>query len=239
MSLVLLALLGVAGGALTTVAGMGGGIFLVLALSVLVGPRAALAITSPALLLSNLHRAFLFRVAANRALAVRFAIGTVPAAILGGTFASQLPAGVIQVGMLSLTTFALLRAANVLRLKPPARAFVPLSAVVGVLSAGTGAGGFLVSPLLIAHGLTGATYIGTMALCSSIQHAARIAGYGAGGLLTSAHVVGSLALFAGLAAGNLAGRRLRGFLTPATELKLEIGALVLCTALGVCGVGVR
>ena len=54
-----LAALGTIAGILTTLAGQGGGLFLLLAIAALVGPHEALAITAPALLLGNLHRAVL------------------------------------------------------------------------------------------------------------------------------------------------------------------------------------
>src|SRR5438045_2862535 len=62
MHAVLLAL-GIASGILTTLAGQGGGMALLLACSALFGPRFAIALTTPALLLGNLHRAALFRAA--------------------------------------------------------------------------------------------------------------------------------------------------------------------------------
>ena len=49
-------LLGVLAGALTTVAGLGGGMLLIYALAALGDPHVALAATAPALLVGNLHR---------------------------------------------------------------------------------------------------------------------------------------------------------------------------------------
>lgn len=53
--------LGLIAGALTTLAGLGGGLMLVGTLSLLYDPRLALAITAPALLVGNLHRATMYR----------------------------------------------------------------------------------------------------------------------------------------------------------------------------------
>jgi uncharacterized membrane protein YfcA len=234
-----LVLLGLFGGALTTVAGMGGGLFLVLSLSALLGPGPALAITAPALLVSNLHRAYIFRAHVERSVVLKFALGTVPAAVVGGMVASRLPTIAVQLAMLGLTSFAVLRSLGVVRFAPSARAFVPMSAGVGVLSASAGAGGFLAGPLLMSVGLTGARYISTVALCSVVLHAARIVGYQAGGLFKAAHLGASALLLAGLVAGNMSGKRLRGRFSPAVESRIELGALIVCTLLGLVGIGTR
>ena len=52
-----IALLGILAGILTTLAGLGGGMLLVLALSLTSSPVTELAATAPALSLGNLHRA--------------------------------------------------------------------------------------------------------------------------------------------------------------------------------------
>lgn len=239
VGLVTLVGLGLAGGVLTTIAGMGGGLFLVLAISIFQGPLAALAITSPALLLSNAHRAFLFRTHIARDVVARFAWGAIPAGIVGGVLAARLPPVAVQGAMLGLALFAVGRSLGVIRYAPSARLFVPLSALVGVLAAAAGGAGFLVGPLLIALGLSGSGYIATTAVCAVLLHGARIVGYRAGGILTSEFLIASLALFVGLAIGNLAGKRMRGFLTPKLEQKIELGALLVCTALGLLGVEVR
>jgi uncharacterized membrane protein YfcA len=235
----MLAGLGLAAGVLTTMAGMGGGLFLVLALSVMHGPLAALAITSPALLLSNTHRAFLFRAHVARDVVARFAIGAIPAGVVGGLVAARLPPMAVQAAMLAPALLAGARSLGWVRFAPSARLFVPLSAMVGLLAAAAGGAGFLTGPLLIALGLSGSRYIGTVAVCAVVLHASRIVGYRVGGLLTSEHLTLSLVLFVGLAIGNLVGKRLRASLTPRLEKRIELGALFVCTALGLFGVGLR
>lgn len=236
---VTLASLGVVGGVLTTVAGMGGGLFLVLALSVLQGPLAALAITSPALLFSNAHRAFLFRAYVDRQVVVRFAIGVVPAGVLGGLMAARLPPLAVQIAMLALAAVAIARSLEWIRFAPSPKVFIPMSMLVGLLAAAAGGAGFLAGPLLIALGLSGTRYIATVAVCAVVLHGARIVGYRAGGLLTSEFVLSSLVLFVGLALGNLVGKGLRGRLTSSMEHHIELGALVICTVLGLFGIGLR
>ncbi|MFO0670580.1 MAG: sulfite exporter TauE/SafE family protein [Polyangiaceae bacterium] len=227
---------GVVAGALTTVAGMGGGLFLVLTLSLTHGPLAALGITSPALFLSNAQRAFMFRrVIEGRAVA-RFALGAVPAAIGGALVAAKLPP-------LAVRRHARprgLRGAPVARRRSlrarPARLRPALGHGRRVLSAGAGAAGFLAGPLFMALGLSGATYVGTVALGAVVLHAARLVGYGAGGVLKPEYAPLSIALFVGLVLGNLAGKHLRAHLTPRSEARIELGALALAAVLGLLGI---
>ena len=83
-----LCILGFLAGGLTTVAGMGGGVMLVLALSLVASPVEALAITSPALLIGNLHRVAVGRRAIDRAVARPFVLGALPGSLLGGLLSS-------------------------------------------------------------------------------------------------------------------------------------------------------
>lgn len=228
--------LGLVAGALTTIAGMGGGLFLVLTLSLTHGPLAALGITSPALFFSNSHRAWLFRRHVVGGAVARFALGAVPLAIAGGLVAAKLPLAAVQLAMLGLAFFAVLRSLGGVRYAPGPRVFVPLSAFVGFLSAGAGAAGFLSGPLFMALGLSGSAYIGTTALGAVVLHAARLVGYGAGGILKLEYAALSVALFVGLVLGNLAGKRLRAHLSATTEQRIELGALVLAAALGIAGI---
>src|SRR4051794_19686783 len=89
--------LGCIAGTLTTLAGQGGGLFLLLVLAALLGPHQALAITAPALLLGNLHRAALFRESIDKSVAVRVIAGAVPGAFVGGILARVIPAWVLQI----------------------------------------------------------------------------------------------------------------------------------------------
>jgi hypothetical protein len=231
-----LAAVGVAAGAVTTLAGAGGGVMLMLALGAIVGPHAALAVTSPALLASNLHRAWLFRGSVDLGVARRFLAGAVPAALVGGVLASRVPEAWVRVAMVVLTLLAVLRSLRVLEVRLAPAWMVAGSALVGLLSASAGAAGFLVAPLVMAAGLSGTRYMATIAVCGTALHAARVAGYGIGGLLSTDHLVHSIWLLAGLVAGNALGKRLRARTTARVESALEIGAVVVCTALAVAGV---
>src|SRR5690349_10895588 len=76
--------LGLLAGALTTVAGLGGGMLLLLALATLGEPHEALAVTAPALLVGNLHRLWMGRRELDRETALPLVAGALPGALVGG-----------------------------------------------------------------------------------------------------------------------------------------------------------
>jgi uncharacterized membrane protein YfcA len=225
--------LGIFAGTLTTVAGLGGGQLLVLALAALVGPREALAISAPALLLGNLHRVLMYRRDVDWRVGRLYAAGALPAAAAGGLAAVALPLWVLEVLLCGSTVFAVARAAGWIEIRPPARALPLAGAGIGVLCATSTGAGLLLAPLLLSTGLTGARYIGTGALCAAAMHVGRIGGYAAGGSF-GGELLGSSALVAAaILLGNVAGDRLRGRLPGAAAPWIEHGTLAACVLLAV------
>lgn len=232
--LVFAPVLGIAAGVLTTVAGQGGGLLLLLVLSHAEGPHAALAATAPALLFGNVHRAYLFRRAIDRPLALRLGVFAVPGAVIGGLLADDIPPRAIHAILLGLTTLAIARA---LGYGPgvPRRIVAPAAGVVGALTGAAGGAGVLFAPLLLAAGLTGPTFVGTSSVLAALTHAGRVAAYGASGLFDTRTLTfaGVLAVF--LFVGNATGRHLRGRLSERAGRVLELTVLVVCVALSVTG----
>lgn len=232
-----LGVLGVVAGMLTTVAGMGGGMLLVAVLVALRGPHAALAITTPALFVSNGHRAWLFRKSLDWSVATSFALGAIPAAALVGYFVPTLPGWTLAAILAFASMLTLARSAGLIDLRPKRAAITSAGAGIGALAATAGGAGALTSPLFLAAGLSGATYVGTVALAAVALHAGRLVGYGSGGMLRPELAPAMLVLLAGLVTGNLAGKRLRSKVDAELEKRVEIGALLLCTVLAIVGVG--
>lgn len=230
-----LLVLGVLAGGLTTVAGLGGGVLLVLAVSLTHSPAEALAMTSPALLVGNLHRLAIGRDAVDRRVARAFACGALPGSALGGALAVSLPAALLEVLLVAGTGLALLQASGRLAFRPGAAALVPAGCGVGMLAATTGTGGLLVSPLLLATGLRGATYVATAAAGAVALHVGRIAGYGFGGLVTRETLGASIVLAAAILVGNAIGQRVRRCIDARVSTRLEFGVLIVCVALAVAG----
>jgi uncharacterized membrane protein YfcA len=230
-----LLLLGLAAGVLTTLAGQGGGLFLLLALGALRDPHQALALSSPALLLGNLHRAILCRRDVAWKIAGGLVLGAAPAAVLGGVFAGRLPAIVISAVLVLLTVFAISRRVFGFSVGVPARAFPVAGAVVGFLTGTSGGAGVLVSPLLLSAGLTARTFVGTAAVVSCAIHVGRVTSYAKTGLLHPEQAGAIACLTVAIFAGNALGDRLRRFFTERSTTRLELGTLVVCVLVSVLG----
>ncbi len=230
---VLVACLGVIAGAITTVAGMGGGLVLLAALAALEGPHTALAWTAPALMLGNLHRVGLYRRHVDWRAAGWIALGAVPAAFVAGLVATRLPAWVLAAALLAVGGLGLAKVAGWLRWTPSVRATVPLGALSGVLIASGGGAGVVMGPTLLARGLRGTPYIATMASLAVALHATRLAAYGAGGLADGETLLVGGLIAACIGAGNRVGDRLRRRVGEAWQGRAQVGALVLCMGLAV------
>lgn len=228
--------LGILAGMLTTIAGLGGGILLQVALSLVVGPRVALAITAPALLVGNLHRAVLYRAHIDRNVARAFALGALPGSVVGGLAAVVLPAGVMHALMLGMAALAIARHLGWWRWEPSRAVLVPAAAGIGAVSATSGGAGLLVSPLMLSTGLSGERYVSTVAVAAVAMHAGRFVAYGLGGLVNGRSLALGAALTVAILLGNLLGARARARLSAATAPRLEVGVLCVATILAVAGV---
>ena len=134
-----LVFLGLLAGLVTTVAGMGGGMLLVLAISAFTrDPLFAMAITTPALLLGNAHRFGLFREHVDWRRAGPFMAAAGPGAFLGGALAVAIPPLVLQLSMAAAALLAVARHAGWLTLQVPAAALAPAGFGIGVASSAGG-----------------------------------------------------------------------------------------------------
>jgi uncharacterized membrane protein YfcA len=233
---ILLLSLGIAAGALTTLAGMGGGLLLLLGLSLVWDPAAALAASSPALLIGNLHRVWVFRQKIDWALARAFAIGAVPGALVGSLIAVSVPALYVSLLMALMTALSILRAIGKLRFHAPKGAIAPAGLVIGGLTGSSGGAAILTAPLFLSSGLVGESYVATTAISAVAMHLGRIAGYSAGGLFDRERVVWAVLLALTVVAGNLLGARLRAFTHKLPEGLIEHVTLVACVVLALAGI---
>ena len=229
------ALFGLLAGALTTVAGIGGGMVLVLALALTLGPKAALVISAPALLVGNLHRAWMYR----RFLKTRFAglviVGALPGSIAGGLLAVQTPAWLLNTVLLLMTGWAVLQALGRASWRPHRVLLVPVSACVGVVSATTGAG-LVISPILLGYGLRGRALASTASAIAVSLYCGRLLGFGLGGMWAANMAADVLILTIALIVGNWAGRHLRRWLGEQRANGTTYAALALSVALALAGV---
>ncbi len=227
--------LGVVAGVLTTVSGQGGGLFLLLAVSSVLGPHAALAATAPALLFGNAHRAFLLRHAVDRAIAFRVMAGAVPGAIAGGLLVGWAPPSLLKLAMVVMTALAVAKAARVISFGVPRAALAPAGVVVGAMTGAGGGAGVLFSPMLLSLGLTGAAFVGTASAIAFATHVGRVLAYAEAGLfsweLAQITVTLTLAIFA----GNALGERVRARLSSSLATRLEYATLVVCVLMSLAG----
>ncbi|MEC7522213.1 MAG: sulfite exporter TauE/SafE family protein [Myxococcota bacterium] len=227
--------LGLGAGALSTVAGMGGGILLVLTISLAADPITALAATAPALLAANLHRLWLFRGSLDRRVAGVFVAGAFPGALVGSLVAVSLPAEALPWILLAVSALAVARALGWLRWSPGPRSLAPAGVVAGGVAATSGAGVF-VSPLLLAAGLRGDAFIATASASAAAMHVARILGYGAGGAIDASTFGLSALLMIGLVAGNLVGRRIRDRIGERGSHRVTYGVMGAMLLLALAGI---
>jgi uncharacterized membrane protein YfcA len=235
VDLALLLLLGAVAGWLTTVAGLGGGVLLILALSLRWSPAEALALSSPALLVGNLHRLAVGRREVDRRVACPFALGALPGSALGGLLVVAMPTAVLQALLLLTSALALARALGWWTLRPAPAALVPAGAAIGAMAATTGSAGLVVGAVLQSTGLSGAAYIATAAAAAVSMHLGRLAAYGLGGLVTRETALASAILAVAILAGNLAGAGLRRRLTARASARIELAVLLTCVALALAG----
>ena len=232
----LLLALGIVAGVLTTVAGMGGGLLLVAVVGLLRGPHEALAITTPALMLSNLQRTWMYRASVDTRAALTVASGAIPGAFVGGLLLPRLPAALVTALLLTTTVLALLRSQGVVNLRVGKRAMFAAGIAIGALSASSGGAGFLIAPLLMSSGLRGLAYVATVSCCAVALHLGRLLGYGMSGLMHVELLPSIAVLLAGLLLGNLAANRARSSLPNGLSPKLELAALATTAIFSLVGV---
>lgn len=232
-AILLVALLGVFAGGLTTLAGQGGGLVLLGALGLLYDPHTALAWTTPALLLGNLHRAFLYRRAADRGAALLLLAGAVPAAFLAGLLATALPPLVLGLALVGVGVLGLLTSTGALRWRAPSRLVPVLGVLAGVLTGTGGGAGVVMGPVLMARGLTGRALVATMATVAVALHGSRLLAYGLGGVADARTLLAGAGLALAITAGNVLGDRVFAGVGDGAQARVQQAALLVSLVLAV------
>lgn len=227
--------LGLTAGVVTTMAGMGGGLLLVVGLTFLWDPRMALAVTAIPLLIGNVHRVWLFRDDLSRRHAMLFATGAMPAALLGGAFITHVPGWGIKALVSIMTLLALAKATGKWKGEVPTGAMLPGGAVVGGLTATAGGGGILTAPLLMSAGLTGTRYLATASAAAAASHLARFTGYATTGIIDGSVIALSLATAVAIVIGNRLGKHARGHLGDERAHRLQVAVLAALVLVSLTG----
>jgi uncharacterized membrane protein YfcA len=214
---------------------MGGGLLIVFVLSWAVGPKAALVVSAPALMVGNLHRSWLYRADLDGAVVRRLLLGLVPGTLVGALLAGSMPDAAIRVVMIVAALSALARSMSGTRWVLPAGSLTAMAAAVGLFSATAGGAAALLGPLLLAAGLSGRRYLSVVAVGAVAMHVTRLAGYAAAGLWDSAYLPLIAALTVFILLGNLVGDKLRHAVPARAGAAIEVLTPVVCAALAAAG----
>lgn len=226
---------GVMAGGLTTIAGLGGGILMIAALSVFWAPTTVIAMTAPALFVGNISRMALMRREVDWPLFARFALTAGPTALVASYVAIYVPVGILKVGIaLLLLAFVaqelFLRKAEAReRMQGPARTAMAAAAgaVSGTVSGLTGGAGFIAAPFFQRMGLSPKELVATSAAGMALIHLFKGLGFSLNLSLTPALVPAALALTAGMLLGNSWGSRILDRLSERRFRQVLLGALSL------------
>jgi uncharacterized membrane protein YfcA len=222
---------------LSSVAGFGGATLLLPVFVALFGPRDAVAVLTVSQLVSNGSRAWFNREQVVRPVVGWFALGAVPAAVVGGLLFASAPLAalsrIIGVVLLGLVLWRRFKPAG---LHPSLRAFAGVGVVSGFGSALVGSLGPLTAPFFLAYGLTKRAYIGTEAASATVMHITKLIVYGGASVLAPASVAIGLALAPATLAGTWAGTHLLDRIPARVFLVLvEAGLVVAGTLLIIRG----
>ncbi len=228
--------LGVVAGLLTSLAGQGGGLFLLLVISALWSPHMAPVLTSPALLLGNLHRSYLGRREIDRPIAARMAIAVFPGSIVGGMLAGKIPERAISVILVVIVVMSILKAKGFIKLHVAPKALFVLGFAIGVVTGASGGAGVLVGPILLSLGLTGMHYVATNSAIAVAIHVGRVGAYGVAGMFRRDLLLPIAALAGAIFIGNGFSTLIRPRMSPGTVVRLEWGTLIVCALISVVGI---
>lgn len=231
------ALLGLAGGVVSTLVGFGAGMILAIALALTVPPLTALAVASCALFTGSLHRVMLFRRELRASDAYRWALAVLLGSVAGGALVHHLPEWLLRASFVAGASFALIPARwlPTRRRRDAPHVLVPAGGAIGFLGAGAAGVGPLASSTLLATGHAGERYIALMSVTGVALNAGRVLGYGSSGSLDPSWLSASAAGAAGLLGGNLLGRALRHRITSERMQELEHVVPWGCLVLAVLG----
>jgi len=206
----LLTVAALAASTLAAVAGFGGAAILLPVLVALFGPRDAIPILTIAQLVGNGSRVVINRDAVDRRIVGWFALGGIPAALIGGFLFAAAPLDALTrlIGAFLLASVAWRH----IRPRPSGalgpRTFTVIGAFFAFASALVGSIGPLMAPFFLAAGLVKSAYIGTEAAATVVMHVAKLVAYGTAALLTAATVGIGLLMAPAMIVGSLIGKRI-------------------------------
>ncbi len=195
---------------LAAVAGFGGAAVLLPILVVIFGIRDAIPILTVVQLIGNGSRVWFNRHELSLPVVRWFALGSVPAALIGGLLFASAPLSALTrlLGLFFLIMVAYRHIAKGSTRQLPLRGFAPIGAVFSLLSAVMGTVGPLMAPFFLSYGLVKGAYIGTEALATVVMHVTKLVAYGGTSILTLTNTTVGLALGPIMIFGSFVGKRI-------------------------------
>lgn len=215
--------------ALAAVTGFGGAAVLLPVLVAAFGVRDAIPILTIAQLFGNGSRVFFNRGELDFRVVGWFALGGIPAALIGGMLLATAPVSALTRVLGAFLLFVVAWR----RLRPgpprhiPLRSFALLGAVSSFLSALLGSVGPLMAPFFLAYGLVKGAYIGTEAMSTVVMHLTKLVAYNNASLVTGPSATIGLALGRIMIAGSFIGKRIADRLPERAFVAVIEGVLVL------------
>jgi len=172
--------------------------------------RDAIPILTVAQLIGNLSRVWFNRREVALPVVGWFAIGAVPAGLIGGILFAFAPISALKrllgIFLLLIVVYRHLSGGNAL--KPSLRGFAWIGLFFSFVSAFLGSAGPLMAPFFLAYGLVKGAYIGTEACATVVMHVVKLAAYGGASILTVENVGAGLALGPIMILGSFAGKQI-------------------------------
>jgi uncharacterized membrane protein YfcA len=192
------------------VAGFGTGIIMLPLVAWVIGLRSAVPVLTVTMAIGNLARIWWSRGEVDRGVVVRFALGAMPATVLGTALYVGAPAEWFGrfVGIFLITSVPLRRVLAMDFFRMRLGYFPVLGVVVGLISGLVVTTGPLNTPFFLAYGLRRSAYVGTEAVCAMAMHLARGAALTRYALLGWETFALGTVLGATMFAGSWMGRRL-------------------------------
>ena len=196
--------------ALAAVTGFGGAAVLLPILVVVFGVRDAIPILTVAQLIGNGSRVWFNRSELVLPVVGWFALGGVPAALVGGVLFASAPLSFLKrlLGIFLLGTVAYRHLGKQRSLRLPLRGFAVIGAVFSFLSALLGSVGPIMAPFFLVYGLVKGAYIGTEAFATVVMHVTKLVAYGGTAILTLQNVAAGLALGPIMVLGSFIGKKI-------------------------------
>jgi len=218
---------------LAAVAGFGGAAILMPILVAMFGVREAIPILTVAQLIGNGSRVWFNRRQLDLPVVGWFALGGVPAALIGGfLFASAPIAFLIRLlGMFLIITAVSRHIGKGKALRIPLRGFAVLGAVFSFLSALLGSVGPIMIPFFLTYGLVKGGLIGTEALATVVMHVTKLVAYRRVAVLSFDSMVIGLSLGCIMIFGSYVGK------TILDRLPERVFIVLIETTLLVAGIG--